>query len=66
MNTTANTEFFSDVDELEMTLDIAWKIRSHMSRLVSGEGRIKYANNLEILDEMIGSYNEQLNPAIAV
>jgi len=66
MNTYANTEFFSDVEELEMTLDIAWKIRSQMNRLVNKEGKVKYANNLEILDEMIGSYNEQMIPAIAV
>jgi hypothetical protein len=66
MNTTSKTEFFQDIDELEMTLDVAWKIRSHMNRLVNREGKVRYANNLELLDEMIGSYNEQLHPAMAV
>ena len=66
MNKMVNTEFFNDEEELEMTLDVAWKIRSHMSRLVNQEARVKYANNLEILDSMIGAYNEQLVPAVAV
>lgn len=66
MNPNMNNEFFNDIEELEMTLDCAWKIRSHMSRLVQNEGKVKYANNMEVLDAMIGSYNEQLVPAVAV
>jgi hypothetical protein len=65
MNTTVTNEFFSDSEELEMTLDCAWKIRSHISRLVTQESKVKYVNNLNILDSMIGSYNEQLEPAFA-
>lgn len=66
MNNTVNTEFFSNEEELEMTLDCAWKIRSHMNRLVNQEAKAKYTNNLAVLDSMIGSYNEQLVPALAV
>jgi hypothetical protein len=66
MNPIVTSEFFNDIDELEMTLDCAWKIRSHMSRLVNQEAKVKYSNNLEILDSMIGAYNEQFVPAVAV
>ena len=66
MNTTVNNEFFNEQEDLELTLECAWKIRSHMSRLVTKESKVKYVNNLEILDSMIGAYNEQLVPEFAV
>lgn len=68
MNHTINkTELFESPEELEMALEISKNVKSHLTRLVYQESRVKYANNLIALDTMVSQCKSDLiEQAIAV
>ncbi len=60
-------EFFASQEELEMALEISKKVKSHLTRLVYTESKVKYANNLIALDTMVSQYKSDLiEQAIAI
>jgi hypothetical protein len=64
MNTEANNPLYNDLEELEMTLACAEKVKFHLNRLILQESKIKYVNNLQVLDDMIGSFEIQYGVAV--
>ena len=51
-------------EEMDMTLECVSKIRGHLNRLVHEEGKVKYMNNLDLLDTMFVSFQDR--QAVAV
>lgn len=43
-------------EEIQSTLSCAMNIRRHLERLIILESKVKYVNNLQILDTLISSY----------
>jgi len=64
MNTTAESALYNDLEELEMTLECAEKVKFHLTRLILQESKVKYVNNLQVLNEMIGSFEIQYGVAV--
>ncbi len=54
----------TDAEELEFARECADKIKGHLNRLITQESKIKYVNNMEILNNVLKSCNEPA--AIAV
>ena len=53
-------------EEMDMTLECVSKIRGHFNRLINEEKKLKYVNNLMILDSMFVNYDKTVNEAVAV
>jgi len=53
-------------EEMEMTLECVAKIRKHLVRQINQEGKVKYVNNLVVLDSMFVSFDNTPIAAIAV
>jgi len=64
MNTAANDALYNDLEELEMTLACAEKVKFHLTRLILQESKVKYVNNLQVLDEMIDSFEIRYGVAV--
>lgn len=66
-HTIYNMEIFESQEDLEMALEISKKVKSHLTRLVYDESKVKYANNLITLDTMVSQCKSDLiQQAIAV
>lgn len=53
-------------EELEMMIECATKIQKHLDRLVHREAKVKYANNLQIVNEQLDSFYAYRELAMAV
>jgi len=53
-------------EDMEMTLGCVAKIRKHLVRQIQQKGKVKYVNNLVVLDSMFVSFDNTPIAAIAV
>lgn len=54
-----------DREEMEMLNSCASNIRGHLTKLVKKDAKVKYANNLEILDEIMSELSTNNTKKVA-
>ncbi len=56
----------SHEEEMDLTLECVAKIRQHLTRLINNEGKMKYVNNLVVLNSMFITYDEMHQGALSI